>query len=212
MKWHLSFRLCLGAALVLLLACGPAYARGRAPKNAAPPAPRAQRSQQSRPEPRIAAQPAQNQEHLERWMQNHQNLPLDEQLRELQNSPGFRLYPLQTQQREINEYIRLYNMNPQQRSQTLQRNENLERLTPPQRQEWRNAVQQLNALPAPRRRIMARVILDLREMPPDQRQLTLNSPSFLAQFSENERTMLSTLLTVEPYPPVAPAPAPATAP
>lgn len=140
-------------------------------------------------------------------MQNHQNLPLDEQLRELQNSPGFREYPIETQQREINLYIRLYNMNPQQRSQTLQRNENLERLTPPQRQEWRNAVQQLNALPAARRRVMARVILDLREMPPDQRQLTLNSPNFRAQFSDNERTILSTLLTVEPYPPVAPAPA-----
>ena len=45
-------------------------------------------------------------------------------------------------------------------------------------------------------------------MPPDQRQLTLNSPSFRAQFSDSERTMLSTLLTVEPYPPVAPAAAP----
>jgi hypothetical protein len=81
-------------------------------------------------------------------------------------------------------------------------------MTPPQRQQWRDAVQQLNALPMPRRRILARVILDLREMPPEQRQLTLNSPAFRAQFSDPERTMLSTILTVEPYSPHAPNPAP----
>ena len=211
MRLYLPSRLGLGAALVVLLACGPVYAHGRAPKGAAPPAPRVQRAQPNpvaRPGAGIAARPAENQEHLERWMQKHQNLPLDEQLRQLQTMPGFRDLPPQIQQRESNEYTRLYNMNPQQRSQTLQRNENLERLTLPQRQEWRNAVQQLNSLPAPRRRIMARVILDLREMPPDQRQLTLNSPNFRAQFAEGERTMLSTLLTVEPYPPVAPTPAP----
>ena len=58
-------------------------------------------------------------------------------------------------------------------------------------------------------RVKARVILDLREMPPEQRQLTLNSPAFRAQFSDDERTMLSTLLTVEPYAPRTYVPAPA---
>ncbi len=99
-------------------------------------------------------------------------------------------------------------MDPQQRARMLNRNEALERLTPPQRQQWRNAVEQLNTLPPPRRRVMVRAILDLREMPPDQRQLTLNSPAFRAQFSDPERTMLSTILTVEPYNPHPPAPAP----
>jgi hypothetical protein len=56
---------------------------------------------------------------------------------------------------------------------------------------------------------MTRVILDLREMPPEQRQLTLNSPAFRAQFSDSERAMLSTILTVEPYTPHPPVPAPA---
>jgi len=141
-------------------------------------------------------------------MDNHNNLSLPEQQRALQDEPGFRELPSQVQQHELNELGRLYNMDPQQRNRMLDRNEALERLTPPQRQQWRDAVQQLNALPVPRRRVMARVILDLREMSPEQRQLTVNSPNFRAQFSENERVMLSTLLAVEPYAPRAANPAP----
>jgi hypothetical protein len=203
MKLHLPFRLCLGAAFVLLFASAPVFARAPKPKLAPPPpAPRAQ------PGANIAAKPAENQEHLQQWMDKHNNLPLPEMLKSLQSEPGFRELPPQVQQHEINELERLHNMDPQQRSRMLDRNEELERLTPPQRQEWRGAVQQLNALPPARRLVMARVILDLREMPPDQRQLTLNSPVFRARFSDNERTMLSTLLTVEPYAPRTYVPAP----
>ena len=212
MKSHIPSRLCLGAAFVLLFAAAPAFARGRQPRSSPPPVPRSSRAEPpraaARPEPRIAARPAQNQEHLQQWMDHHSNLSLPEQQRALQNEPGFRELPQQVQQHELNELARLYNMDPQQRSRMLDRNEALERMTPPQRQQWRDAVQQLNALPMPRRRILARVILDLREMPPERRQLTLNSPAFRAQFSDPERTMLSTILTVEPYSPHAPNPAP----
>ena len=203
MKLHLPIRLCLGSAFVLLSAAAPAFARGLKPPPPPPP-PKVQRS-----EPRIAAKPAENQEHLQQWMDHHSNLSLPEQQRALQNEPGFRDLPPQVQQHELGELARLYNMDPEQRSRMLDRNEALERLTPAQRQQWRTAVQQLDALPLPRRRVMTRVILDLREMPPEQRQLTLNSPAFRAQFSDGERTMLSTILTVEPYTPHAPAPAPA---
>jgi hypothetical protein len=144
-------------------------------------------------------------------MDNHSNLSLPDQQRALQNEPGFRDLPPQVQLHELNELARLYNMNPQQRNRLLDRNEALEHMTPMQRQQWNVAVQQLNALPLQRRRIVARAIVDLREMPPEQRQQTLNSPAFRAQFSDGERNMLSTLLTVEPYPPVEPA-APAPAP
>ena len=99
-------------------------------------------------------------------------------------------------------------MDPQQRSRMLDRNEALERLSLPQRQQYRDSVQQLNAVPLPRRRVIVRAILDLREMPPDQRQQAINSPAFRAQFSDPERSMLSTILTVEPYTPHAPNPAP----
>jgi hypothetical protein len=218
MKSHLPSRFCLGAAFALLIAAAPAFARAlrSAPS---PPPPRAQRSdppraaaQQvapaARPEPNIIARPAQNQEHMQQWMDHHSNLSLPEQQRALQNDPGFRELPRQLQQYELNELARLYNMNPQQRSRTLERNEALERLSLPQRQQYRDSVQQLNAIPMPRRRVIVRAILDLREMPPDQRQQAINSPAFRAQFSDPERSMLSTILTVEPYTPHAPNPAP----
>jgi len=208
MKQYLPTRLCLGSALVLLFAAAPALARGLKPPPPPPP-PKAQRSQPNaaaRPGANIAAKPAENQEHLQQWMERHSNLSLPEQQRALQNEPGFRDLPPQLQQHELDELARLYNMDPEQRARMLDRNEALERLTPAQRQQWRTAVQQLDALPLPRRRVMTRVILDLREMPPEQRQLTLNSPAFRAQFSDGERTMLSTILTVEPYTPHAPAP------
>jgi hypothetical protein len=117
--------------------------------------------------------------------------------------------PPQNQQHYRDELARLNNMDPQQRARMLNRNEALERMTPPQRQQYRDAVQRLNELPTPRRRDIVRAILDLREMPPDQRQMTINSPALRAQFSDPERTMLSTILTVEPYNPHTPAPAPA---
>jgi hypothetical protein len=226
MKSHLPSRFCLGAAFALLVAAAaPAFARAlrSAPP---PPAPRAERSTPPRtaarpeapavrpdtpaahPEPNIIARPAQNQEHMQQWMDHHSNLSLPEQQRALENNPGFRELPRQLQQYELNELARLYNMNPQQRARTLQRNEALERLSPPQRQQYRDSVQQLNAIPMPRRRVIVRAILDLRGMPPDQRQLTINSPVFSAQFSDPERSMLSTILTVEPYTPHVPNPAP----
>ena len=203
---------------MLLFAAVSALARG--PRSAPPPpAPRASRSEPpraaarpetpaARPEPNIIARPAQNQEHMQQWMDHHSNLSLPEQQRALQNDPGFRELPRQLQQYELNELARLYNMNPQQRSRTLERNEALERLSLPQRQQYRDSVQQLNAIPMPRRRVIVRAILDLREMPPDQRQQAINSPAFRAQFSDPERSMLSTILTVEPYTPHAPNPAP----
>jgi len=211
MKLHLPIRFCLGSAFVLLFAAVPALARG--PRSAPPPPrPRAQRSEPpraaARPGPNIAARPAENQEHMQRWMDNHSNLSLPEMQRALQNMPGFRELSRQVQQYELNEMARLYNMDPQQRARMLNRNEAFERLTPPQRQQFLNAEQQWSALPLPRRRVLTRAILDLREMPPEQRQATLNSPAFRAQFSDPERSMLSTLLTVEPYNPHPPTPAP----
>jgi hypothetical protein len=145
---------------------------------------------------------------MQQWMDHHGNLSLPEQQRTLQNDPGFRELPRQLQQYELHELDRLYHMDPQQRSRMLDRNEALERLSPPQRQQYRDSVQQLNAIPTPRRRAIVRAILDLREMPPEQRQQAINSPAFRAQFSDPERSMLSTILTVEPYTPHAPNPAP----
>ena len=205
MKLHLPIRFCLGAAFVLLFAVAPALARGPKPPSPLPqPAPRASRSEPARP----AARPAQNQEHIPQWMASHSNLPLAEQQRALEDLPGFHELPPQTQQHYRDQLARFNSMNSQQRARMLERNEALEHMTPPQRQQWNSAMQQLSTLSAPRRQVVVRAILDLREMPPNQRQSTLNSPAFRDQFSGSEFSMLSTILTAEPYIPHPLTPAP----
>ena len=140
-----------------------------------------------------------NQDHLQQWMEHHQNKPVQQQLHDLESEPGFHDLPPQVQQRYRDRLIQLNNMNPQQRDRILERNEALERLSPPERQQYRSAVQDFATMPPDRRRLMARAVIDLRTMPPDQRQAILNSDRFRGQFSESERSTLANLLAVEPY-------------
>ena len=153
-----------------------------------------------RPTPRVA--PKQNQEHLAQWMERHRNLPLDQQQRALANEPGFHQLPAETQQRMMDRLTQLNNMPEEQRRRILDRNEVMEHLTVPQRQQVRDAMQQLGSLPVDRRRLVARAFRDLREMPQPQRQAILTSDRFRGQFSDQERSTLSSLLSVEPYLPV----------
>jgi hypothetical protein len=152
----------------------------------------------------VAAQPGQvhKQEHLAQWMDRHSNLPLAEQQRALANEPGFRDLPPQTQQAMQNRLTQLNNMPPDQRKRLLEHTEAMEQLTPPQRQQVRGAMQEYRALPVDRRRMVARAFRDLREMPQPQRQAILSSDRFRGQFSDQERSTLSSLLAVEPYIPV----------
>lgn len=173
----------------MLIACGPAFARGREHQQSPPPALRPNRPLQQR-----AAGP-----HLQQWMENHRNLSPAEQQRELEKEPGFRDLPPETQQLIRDRLTQLNNMNPQQRARILDRNEAVERLSPPQRQQYRSAVQSFATMPPERRRLAARAVLDLRVMPPEQREQVINSPAFGAQFSPDERSMIRTLLTAEPY-------------
>ena len=141
-------------------------------------------------------------------MDRHRNLPLAQQQQALQNEPGFRQLPPQTQQRMLDRLTQLNNMPDQQRRRVLEHNEAIERLTVPQRQQFRDAMQQLGGLPVDRRRLVARAFRDLREMPPPQRQAILNSDRFRGQFSEQERSTLGNLLAVEPFLPVEHPPDP----
>jgi transposase-like protein len=157
--------------------------------------------------PRSIQGPKQNggkpkQEHLGQWMDRHSNLPLAEQQRALENEPGFRDLPPQTQQAMRNRLTQLNNMTPEQRRRMIEHTEAIEHLSPQQRQQVRTATEQYQGLPEDRRRLVARAFRDLREMPQPQRQALMNSDHFRSQFSDQERTMLSSLLTVEPYIPV----------
>jgi hypothetical protein len=141
----------------------------------------------------------QNQEHLEQWMNQHSNMPLNQQQRALEKEPGFRQLPPQTQQHLRERLNQLNNMSPEQRRRLIEHNEAIERLTPPQRQQFRGAMQQLGSLPMDRRRMVARAFRDLREMPPAERQSVLNSDRFQGQFSPQERGTLNQLLNISPY-------------
>ena len=135
-------------------------------------------------------------------MDRHSNLPLADQQRALENEPGFRDLPPQTQQAMRNRLTQLNNMPPEQRRRVLEHNEAIEHLTPPERQQLRGALDQYRGLPEDRRRLVARAFRDLREMPPAQRQALMSQDRFRSQFSDQERNTLSGLLAVEPYIPV----------
>ena len=231
MRSLLPIRFWLSTAFVLLLAVSSAYARNpqanhqSIPKGSRPAAgshaspgystapqrieiaPVVQQHTAARPEANEALRPAQNQEHLEQWMERHGGLSPDQQQHALENEPGFHDLPPQTQQRYRDRLTQLNNMTPQQRRRRLDQNETLERLTPQQRQQFRDAVQSFSSLSTDRRHMMARAIVSLRELSPDQREKALGSATITSNFSPGERSMLSTLLTGEPYPPTPLQPA-----
>jgi hypothetical protein len=142
------------------------------------------------------------QEHLGQWMERHSNMPLSDQQRALENEPGFRDLPPQTQQAMRDRLTQLNSMSPEQRRRMIEHTEVMEKLTPQQRQQFRTATEEYRSLPEDRRRLVARAFRDLREMPQPQRQALMNQDRFRAQFSDQERNTLTNLLAVEPYLPV----------
>ncbi|HXE07314.1 MAG TPA: DUF3106 domain-containing protein [Acidobacteriaceae bacterium] len=207
----------MAAVSILLLAAAPAHARWQGAQKGAPP-----RIVRQPPPPRQGPnvngnapyqqqRRAQQQEriqrrgHLEDWMQSHSNMSLADQQRAMQNEPGFRELPRWEQQQELNQLARLYAMTPQQRARRLNRLEAYEGLNPVERQQYDAAARQLGVLPRPRQNMIAHALLDLREMPPPQREQVIDSPAFAQQFPDpNERAMIRTLLSAEPYSPAPP--------
>lgn len=137
-------------------------------------------------------------EHLDQWMQQHQNLTPQAQQRALQKEPGFNQLPQQTQQRMVERLNRLNSMNPQQRERMIRNGEAMERMSPQQRVQVRSAMGQLSALPDDRRRAVARSWRELRSMPAAQQNQILNSPQYHQQFNDEERGTLGNLLSVSP--------------
>jgi len=139
--------------------------------------------------------------HLQDWLNQHRNLPLQDQERLLRNDPAFNRQPPAQQQRQMLQLRQLNQMPDQQRQLRLARNEMLERLSPQQRMNLNDASRRFATMPAERKQLMNRAFQDLRSVPPDQRQTVLNSARFQNQFSPDERDILSNFLRVEPYQP-----------
>lgn len=143
----------------------------------------------------------QRSQHLPQWFQQHQAMPPQAQQRALRKEPGFRRLPPEEQRRISDRLRQLDAMPPAQRQRTLQRVETWERLTPTQRRQVRSAVQQVSRLPYPRQQMLHKEFRDLCRMPPDRRAAEMSSPQFKREFSQPERGMLRTLMSIQPYTP-----------
>ncbi len=83
----------------------------------------------------------------------------------------------------------------------MQRNERFEALPPERQQEIRGASQTLSQLPADRRQAVRQAFHDLRGLPPAQRGNALGAARFQAEYTPQERAIIGSLLSIEPYQP-----------
>jgi hypothetical protein len=151
--------------------------------------------------PGYAGTGAAPQGHLGDWLNQHQNVPVQDQERMLRNDPSFKRLPSGDQQRLTQQLRQVDQMPEQQRDRRLARNEMLEHMSPEQRMSINRSGRQWAALPQDRQTMMKRAFQDLRGVPLDQRQTVLNSARYQGTFSPEERGILSDFLRVEPYQP-----------
>ena len=142
-----------------------------------------------------------NGQHLPEWFAQHQGLPPERQEEALRHEPGFDRLPEGQQQQLIDRLHRLNMEPPAQRQRMLQRNERFEALPPERQQEIRAAGQVLGQMSPDRRDAVRQAFRDLRNLPVEERGNALNSARFQAEYSPQERSVLSNLLSIEPYQP-----------
>ena len=139
--------------------------------------------------------------HLQDWLSRNQNVPVQDQERQLHNDPSFKRLPQADQQRLTQQLRSVDHMPEQQRDRRLARNEMLERMSPEDRLNINRSGRAWSALPSDRQMQMRRAFQDLRGVPLDQRQTVLNSSHYQNMFTPQERGILSDFLRVEPYEP-----------
>jgi len=132
------------------------------------------------------------------WIEAHKNLPLDEQLKILENDPWFKRLPPQ-RQAALRERLKKFNSLPPQKREWMAQNlEFLAKLTPQQRQQLRDANKQVEGLPADRRVAVHTALRHLRRMPPAERQQVIQSDRFKTTFSDQEQKLISQLAELNP--------------
>jgi hypothetical protein len=139
--------------------------------------------------------------HLGDWLDQHRNLPVQEQERTLRSDPSFRRLPPTEQQRVVQQLHQVNQLTEEQRQRRLARADALEHLTPQERMQVNNSARRWASQPVDRQAMMKNAFHDLRGVPLDQRQTVLNSSRYQGVFSPEERGILSDMLRVEPYQP-----------
>lgn len=137
--------------------------------------------------------------HLGEWLNNHQNLSPQQQEEQLRREPGFNRLSPDQQARVLNRLRTLDARPPEQRERMIQRNEMFESLSPGQKADVRSSAETMRQMPADRQAMVRRAFNDLRQIPPEQRTAILNSARFSQTFSPDERHVLGSLLSIEPY-------------
>lgn len=132
------------------------------------------------------------------WLNEHKNLPPDQQEKLLENDPNFKRLPPQ-RQAELKERLRKFNnMTPEQRDRALNRMQFMASLTQGQRQQIRQANQTLQTLPPDRQIMVHKALRHLSQMDPQERQQVLESERFKSTFSEQERGIVTKLSAINP--------------
>jgi hypothetical protein len=139
--------------------------------------------------------------HLGAWLNEHRNLPVQDQERILRNDPSFRRLTPTNQQRLVQQLHQVTELTPEQRERRLARTEIIEHLSPQDRMQVERSYRRWPALPVERQALMKAAFRDLRAVPVDQRQTVLNSSRYQGVFTPEERGILSDFLRVEPYQP-----------
>ena len=157
-------------------------------RNGAPPNQNQSPMQQRQGDPRFT--PLGPGPHAGTWLREHENEPVDQQLRQLQSDPKFKQLPPERQQQLRNRLQNFNNLPPQQRNHILERMEIWEHLTPEERQRAQAMNRDFRQLPEDRRRALNSAVRQLREMGPEDRQKALDSDDYRKNFSDKERDLL----------------------
>jgi hypothetical protein len=128
------------------------------------------------------------------WLRNHQNLPPEQQDRELQNDPGFRMLPQQKQQQLRERWRSFNNLPPQQRMQVLHSMERWDQFSPQQKERARGLIGRFQSMSPDRQQILSRTARNLRGMSPQDRERALDSSMIRDTFSDSERDTLHQML------------------
>jgi Protein of unknown function (DUF3106) len=137
--------------------------------------------------------------HLQDWMARHQNLPPAQQENLLRSEPGFNRLSPDQQARVMNRFHTLESRPAAQRERITGRVEAFEHLSPADKQDVRASAATMAAMRPDRQALARRAFNDLRQVPPGQRQQILNSARFSQEFSPQERHVIGSLLSIEPY-------------
>jgi hypothetical protein len=136
---------------------------------------------------------------LQSWLNEHKNVPVQNQEQQLRGDPSFKRLAPGEQQRLVQQLHSVNQLPDTVRERRLARAEMMERLTPQDRMKVNRSAREWTTLPSDRQAVMKNAFRDLRSVPPDQRGIVLNSARYQGQFSPQERGILSDMLRVEPY-------------